>query len=147
MENLDKEVAREFLIGTKPFLNIIKGNKNFHQKFQNYFSLFNENNFYFSYMLKTVGTYLNVKRLLEINNIKYNKYKYMQKLNMFLTKYSFDINYIKSNNEKEKEIKDYFKIFINDFELIQQIFPFLKSEDFFDKNKYLKYELAYYNGN
>ena len=146
-ENIDKEVAGEFIIGTKPFLNIIKGNKKFHQKFQNYYNLFNENNFYFSYMLKTIGTYLNAKRLLEINNIDYNKYKYIQRINMVLTKYSFDINYIKSNNEKENKIKDYFKIFINDFELIQKIFPFLKSEDFFDKNKHLKYELADYNGN
>ena len=145
-QNLDKEVARTFLIGAKPFLNILNGNKKLLQIFNNYHYLFNENNFYFIFIIKIIATYLNVKKLLEINNINYKGYKYIKGINELFKYFELEYNTMNINIEKEKEIKEYFKIYIKDFDILHKIFPFLKIEDFYDRNECLKYELIDFNG-
>ena len=106
-----------------------------------------KNKYFMKILISLIKGYLNVKRFLKIINKEFNEKCYFYKLPEILKFDTSKINVQKVLTEEIKnEIKKAFKYYYNDIEIIEDIFPFLKGEEFMTHGEFLMNELVDYQG-
>ncbi len=107
-----------------------------------------KNKLFLKILISLIKKYLNVKRFLKIINIEFNENIYFYKLPEILQIYISKINGQETLTEEIKmEIKNAFKYYCNDIQIIEFIFPFLKGEEeFITQSEFLMNELIDYQG-
>ena len=104
----------------------------------------NDNNYYLQFIIYMITTFLNAKLMLKTNNIEYKNDSYYNK---FL---DFFENYFKKK-DKINITDDYAQMIINfnyfpeEINFLQQLFPFLKDENFLSPNELIMEELIDYH--
>ena len=105
----------------------------------------NDNDYYFKFIIYILTTSLNIKSLLKENKIDFNKESFYEKFIKLVE------NYIK-NKEKMNITDDLvqliinYKLFPEEFDFINQLFPFLTKENFNSSSELIMDELIDYNG-
>ena len=150
-----KNTINDKLKASSPFINFIKEycleeKTNLEAIFKSNNNILKENKYYFNYIISMIETFLNAYNLKESLGfiLNLNIYANIQKLivnNIFDNFEGFSIA-INEKNEYDKIIKNHFKDYIDNYNFLQEIFPFLTIENFTIKNKLIMNELIDYHG-
>ena len=99
-------------------------------------------------LISLINVYLNVKRFLKIINKEFNEKSYINIIPEILEIHTSKIYQQKDTPEEiKKEIKNTFKIYYNDKDILLKLIPFLIEEkDFITHNEFLMKELIDYQG-
>ena len=148
-------INMKFIFAIKPYILLLKefcleGKRNNMQLYERYKDSFYDNKFYSKFFILLIKSYLNAKNLSIINSICYKENSLINDMSLLLMNFSFkEIN--KSNKnyrhfKKTKEaIKNKFKYFYKESAFLNQIFPFINTEDFLPENELIMNELIDYN--
>ena len=104
----------------------------------------NDNNYYLQFIIYMITTFLNSKLMLKVNNIECKSDSYYNKFLNFFENY-FKKKYKINITDDYAQMIINFSFFPEQIKFLQQLFPFLKDENFLSPNELIMEELIDYH--
>ena len=121
----EKEITSEKIIEDKTFIN--------------------DNNYYFQFIIYMITSFLNIKVIIKLNEIEFDKNSFYDKFLNFFEDYFRKKEKINITDDYAQMIIN-FKFYPKEISFLQQLFPFLSKKNFDSENELIMEELIDYHG-
>ena len=105
----------------------------------------NDNNYYFQFIIYMITSFLNIKVIIKLNEIEFDKNSFYDKFLNFFEDYFRKKEKINITDDYAQMIIN-FKFYPKEISFLQQLFPFLSKKNFDSENELIMEELIDYHG-